>query len=214
MSTDKMHAVGMQFNGQSVLVFFFALCLLNSEEETVRSSPLSSLHVHSFNVDLELVDGSGNWNFKEVWGLSYLYQSSDGFVTLGCLGKCTIRGELPKDQQLHLHQFYGDLYVDSLDVVHAEVIGGNVALYNVKRSDVRQASGDIDLILPHNATTVVLKSKGDVSLYLPHFQETTIREQSSKILHLSQGEEEIYIHSNKGQILWNGQDSFADGVAY
>ena len=214
MSIDRVHAVGMQFKSHSVLVFFFSLCLLHSDEETVRSSPLSSLHVHSFNVDLELVDGAGSWSFKEVWGLSYLYQSSDGFITLGCLGKCTVRGELPKTKQLHLHHFYGDLYVDNMDAIQAEIIGGNVELYNVMWSNVRQASGDIDLILPPKASSVVLKSKGDVSLYVSEYHDKAILEQSKKVLHLAQGKEEIYIQTNKGRILWNGQDSFVDNAPY
>ena len=214
MSIERVQAVTMQFNGHSLLLFFFTLFLLQSEDEHVRSSPVSSLHVHSFNVDLELVDGEGTWMFKEVWGLSYLYQSSDGFITLGCFGECRIRGQIPKFQELHLHHFYGDLYVDSLDAIHAEVIGGDAALYNVKISDIRQSSGDIELILPPEAKSMVIKSRGDVSIYRSMNQSTEVVSQNRKVLHLIEGEDEIFIQSNEGEILWNGQDSYVDNLVY
>ena len=203
----------MRFNLHSLFLFMFSLCLLQPEERLVRTSPGSSLHVHSFNVDLELVDGEGEWGFKEVWGVSYLYQSSDGFVTLWCFGECHIKGEIPQDKELHLHHFYGDLYVDQMQTIHAEIIGGNVAMYNVQNSSIKQSSGDLELILPIDANAFVLKSRGDVSLFVDEVNNIQIKSQGKGVLHLV-GQNEIFIHSNAGQVLWNGQDSFVDNIGY
>ena len=176
-----------------------SLFLLQPEERLVRLSPVSNLHVYSFNVDLELIDGDGKWEFKEVWGVSYLYQSSDGFVTLWCFGEC--------------HQFYGDLYVDQMQSVHAEIIGGNVAMYNVQNSWIKQSSGDLEMVLPLDANSFVLKSRGDVSLFVEEISTTQIKRQSKGVLHLAD-QNEIFIQSNAGHILWNGQDSFVDNIGY
>ena len=203
----------MRFHLHSLFLFLSSLCLLHSEDKIVRSSPATNLHVHSFNVDLELVDGEGNWRFKEVWGISYLYQSSDGFVTLWCLGECHIKGEIPQDDDLHLHHFYGNLYVDQMQSVHAEIIGGDVAMYNVKNSKIKQSSGELELVLPFDASAFVLKSRGDVSLFIDEASTTEIKTQGKGVLHLV-GENEIYIQSNAGQVLWNGQDSFVDNIGY
>ena len=97
--------------------------------------------------------------------------------------------------------------------VHAEIIGGDVAIYNVKNSKIKQSSGELELVLPFDASAFVLKSRGDVSLFIDEANTTEIKTQSKGVLHLA-GESDIYIQSNAGQVMWNAQDSFVDNIGY